>query len=219
MKNPSLDLLHVELARHIQLVQSYTEIEGLDFVIQSCRLKPYTYVFEERNKKLNLYRKWFDEYGNLLHVNNDRSIDITFNKISLKKESIISTDLYFGLGVEKFARISKMVHVCHGATELGKSFVFMTFLGVDNYLRCYFAYQNDWRQVSPLLLGLENLLRIGRHQNIQYFTHQESGKENSPLPCLSSQQWISPLPLTPQFISLLRKECETASNVLTGEFE
>lgn len=219
MKNPSLDLLYVELDRHIQLVQSYTEIGGLGFVIRSCRLKPCTYVFEGRDKRLNLYRKWFDEFGNLLHVNNDRSIDITFNKISLKKEKIISTDLYFGLELGKIVKISKMVHICHGATELGKSFVFMTFLGDDNYFRCYFSYHGEWHQVSPLLLGLENLLQIGQHENIQYFTHQENGKDNSPLPCLSAQHWISPLPPTTQLISLLRKECESASNVLTGETE
>lgn len=218
MKSPSLDLFHVEIARHIQLVQSYTEIEGLDFVIRSCRLKPHTYVFEERIKKLNLYRKWFDEFGNLLHINNDRSIDIAFNSLSIKKEKIISTDLYFGLELGKVIKISKMVYVCHGTTELGKSFVFMTLLGDDNYLRCYFAYHNEWHQVSPLLLGLTSLLRIGQHQNIQYFVHQES-KDSSPVPCLSAQHWISPLPFTPQFISLLRRECETASSVLTGEIE
>jgi hypothetical protein len=218
MKSPSLDLFYVDLDRHIRLVEGYIEVPGFGFIIRACRLKPSTYVFEKKDRKLFLYRKWFDEFGNLLHINNDRSITIHVGDLSLKRGRIINTDLYYGLSMKKCARISNLVHIYHGTTELLDPFVFMTFLGIDNYLRCHFYCRGEWQQVSPLLLGMESLLKIADNRGMNYFAHWE-GKEQAPIPCVSACQWTASLPPPINFLSSLHKESEIAFNVLTGVFD
>lgn len=216
MKSQSLDLLYVDLDRHIRLVESYTEVEGLAFVLRAARLKPHTFLFEKREDNLVLYYKWCDEFGNLLRINNDKSIDILNGDLSLSKGKIICTDLYAGLTLDKIAKISKLVHVCFGTTELLDNFVFLTFLGLDNYLRCFF-YHEEWQMVSPLMLGINNLLFIAKHRDAQYYTHREN-KDCAPIPCFEAQDWVSNLPPETTFLSSLNKRCEVVVNILTGVF-
>jgi hypothetical protein len=192
-------------------------MQGLSFIIKSCRLKPFTYVFEEKSKRLNLYRKWFDEFGNLLNINNDRTVSIVLHPPSLQKSGIINTDLYAGLSVGKITKISRSIHLCHGSTELSKNFWFLTLLGTDNYLRTYFSYEDTNLAVSPLLLGLNNLHDIFQHQNANYLAHWND-KKRSPIACQSFQSWISPSPLSVDFIPSIRKDCKDIDNFLTGVF-
>jgi hypothetical protein len=213
MKSASLDILYVGLERHIRLIKSYTEVDGIDFIIKSCRLKPYSYVYEKKDSRLFLYRKWFDEFGNMLQINNDKSISITYGDLALKKKKIICTDLYAGLSLKSVAKISKLVHICHGTNEAPKKFAFLTFCGIDNYLRCYLRSHHEWQQVSPLLLGLNNLLFIADHRDIEYFMYQEN-TESSPIPCISAQQWLTKLPSGQSFLTSIHRQDEDLSNIL-----
>ena len=217
MKSPSLDILYVGLDRHIRLVESYVGTPGLDFVIRACRLKPYSYIFEKKDPRVFLYRKWFDEFGNLLHIQNDRAITITHNDLSLERTKIICTDLYFGLSVRDVAKISKLVYVCSGKNELTREFIFLTFLGIDNYLRSYFYDHGEWQQISPLLLGLHNLLTMAEHRDVEYYTHQEN--KESPIPCLSAQSWMSRLPPGQSFLTSIHKQCDIVDDIFRGVFD
>lgn len=218
MKSPSLDIFYVGLDKHIRLAQSYTEIDGLDFIIRSCRLKPYTYVFEKREPRIVLYRKWFDEFGNILNINRDKTISMTYGDLALRGKKIICTDLYSGLSIKSIAKISKLVHICSGRDELATEFAFLTFRGIDNYLKCYFYSHGEWQQVSPLLLGLNNLLTIADYDNIEYFTYQDN-KEIAPVPCISAHNWLAKLPPGQSFLASIQKQNENISDILTGEID
>ncbi len=209
MKNPSLDNLYAEIDKHILLVQSYTEIEQLAFILKACRLKPHSFIFGDRDNKLILHRWWIDEFGNSLKIEKKR-VRLSYNDLSLERHRIICTDLYHGLLLDKVAKISKLAHVIAGKDEdlLQDSF-FLTFLGIDNYLRSYMYLQDEWQQVSPLLLGLKNLKRIGENQDIKYFTELQN--KEIVIPCFSKQEWLTFLPANASFLALIERHQEALS--------
>lgn len=207
MRSPSLERLHAKLTRHIKLVQSYTEIEGLEFIIKACRLKPYKYVFGGRDNKLILHDWWFDEFGNSL-VLDKKKIKIIYNDLRLDRKKIISTDLYYGLSLEQAAKISKLVHLVAGKDEdLYQDCYLLTFLGIDDHLRSYLYWYGEWQQVSPLIMGMKSLRLLADHIDIKYF-NQIGKKENSAIPCVSGETWLSYLPPSGAFHELLEKQYE-----------
>lgn len=208
MKSPSLDTLHITLYKHMLLAQSYSEVQELFFIIKACRLKPYDYVMGGRSEKLLLYKWWFDEFGNSLHILKSKKLNLVYNDLKLDRNKIVCTDLYYGLSLDRTAKMSKLVYLCAGKDEdLLKDVFFLTFLGLDNYLRSYMFLQGGWRQVSPLLLGLKNLKMLARNSDIKYFRQFEN-KENMPIACASSQQWLSFLPLSQSLLTQLDKQYE-----------
>jgi hypothetical protein len=209
MRSPSLDWLHAKLDKHIRLVQSYTEIEDLAFIIKACRLKPYKYIFEKPDNKLVLHRWWFDEFGNSFKVIKNKRLLITYNDLRLDRQKIISTDLYYGLSLDRIAKMSKLVYLSAGKDDLlYEDCYLLTFLGIDDYLRSYLYMYGEWQQVSPLLLGMKHLKLLAYHKDIRYFL-QLGNEKNSPLPCISGQTWISCLPPSNAFLVMLSKEYET----------
>ena len=208
MKSPSLDALYITLHKHMLLAQSYSEVQELFFIIKACRLKPHDYVMGERSEKLLLYKWWFDEFGNSLHILKSKRLDIVYNDLKLDRNKIVCTDLYYGLYLDRVAKMSKLVYLCAGKDEdLLEDAFFLTFLGLDNYLRSYMFLHGEWRRVSPLLLGLKNLKMIARNSDIKYFRQFEN-KEDMPIACASAQQWLSFLPLSPSLLTQLDKQYE-----------
>ncbi len=214
MKSPSIDKLHAQLNKHILLVQSYTEVKDLEFIIKSCRLKPHSYVFEDKNEKIVLHRWWFDEFGNSLKIEG-KTVKIIYNDLALEQDKIVCTDLYYGLSLEKIAKMSKLAHVFIGKDEdLLQDCFFLTFLGIDNYLRSYMFLQGEWQQVSPLLLGVKNLKRIARDLDIKYFLHIEN-KKNMPIPCFTEQEWLTFMPPSSDFLTAIGKQQENILPIFT----
>jgi hypothetical protein len=216
MKSPSLDNIYAKLDKHILLAQSYTEIGELFFIIKACRLKPSVYVFEDKNEKLILHRNWFDEYGNSFTIIN-KTIKIVYNDLLLDRDKITCTDLYAGLSLNKILKVSKMAYLCAGKDEdLSQECCLLTLLGIDNYLRTYLYMYGSWRQVSPLVIGLENLQIIGKHKDIEYF-RQFSKKENMPIPCHTAEQWLTCLPPSSGLVSLVGQRYETIASLFDNE--
>lgn len=214
MRSPSIEWLHAKLDKQIRLAQAYTEVQELEFLIKVCRLKPYNYVFEKRSNKIALYRWWFDEFGNSLKIVKNKRIHIIYNDLQLDKNKIVSTDMYYGLSLDRIAKMSKLVFICIGKDEdLYEDCYLITFLGIDNHLRSYLFWYGEWQQVSPLLLGMKWLKFIGSHLDIKHFSEIKN-KEKIPIPCISSQMWLSYLPVNGDFLSLLNKQCEAVSLIL-----
>jgi hypothetical protein len=213
MRSPSLERLHLRLYKQIKLVQSYTEIEGMEFIIKTCRLKPYDYVFRERDHRIILHNWWFDEFGNSLIIGEKRKVSIIHNDLRLDRKRIISTDLYYGLSLDKVAKMSKLVHLVAGKDEdLYEDCYLLTFLGLDDHLRSYLYWYGEWQQVSPLLMGMKSLRLLVDHQNIKYF-NQIGKKENSAIPCISGETWLSYLPPSGEFLKLVDKQYEELSSI------
>ena len=105
MRYSSIDSLYAHINKHILLAQGYTEIPELYFIIKSCRLKPYEYVFEGSNK-LALCPRWIDEHGNSFLIEN-KDILIKYNDLSLDKNKIICTDLYCGSSLKKLQKLAR----------------------------------------------------------------------------------------------------------------
>jgi hypothetical protein len=211
MKSPSIDLLYIQLNKHILLAQSYTEIKQLEFIIKSCRLKPYTYMFEGKDKTLVLHRWWFDEFGNSFKIDK-KKIKIIYNDLSLNREKIICTDLYSGFSMNKIAKISKLVYICAGKDDdLYNEYFIVTFLGIDNYLRSFMYLHNEWQQISPLLLGMKVLKTIARNSGM---TTGFKALKNKNIPsCINSEAWLTSLPVSDIFLELVTKRCETLNNI------
>src|SRR5579864_9284612 len=101
MRSPSIEFFHAKIDKLIRLAASYTDMKELEFIIKACRLKPYTYVFQGRSGKITLHRWWYDEFGNSLNITKHKKINIVYNDLSLNKRDIISTDLYYGLSIDR----------------------------------------------------------------------------------------------------------------------
>ena len=213
MRSPSLEWLHAKIEKSIKLAPAYTGIDELEFIIKSCRLKPYDYVFKERKNQTILYDWWFDEFGNSLFLNGKKP-SLTYNDLKLDRKKIVSTDLYFGLSLKKIAKMSKLVHIIAGKDDDEyQDFYLITFFGIDDHLRSYLYMYNEWQQVSPMLMGLKNLKFLAKYSDIKYF-FETTNKENSRLPCVSEWGWISCLPASPVFVTALHKQSETLSDIL-----
>lgn len=213
MKSPSLDAMYAGLDRHILLAQSYTEIKELSFIIKTCRLKPYSYIFEDRTNNLILYKLWFDEYGNSLQITDSKKIKIIHNDLSLDLNNIICTDLYYGLSLDKVIKISKLAYLFIGKDEdLYQECCLVSFLGIDNFLRTYMYSYGEWKQASPLLLGLKNLRTINGNLDIKYFQKFEN-KENMLIPCSSAETWLTCIPMSQEFTELLEKQYDKVVSI------
>ena|ERR1700678_4371258 len=205
MRSPSIERLYSTLNRHIKLVEAYTEIEGLAFIIKSCRLKPYDYVFGNRDNKLILHRRWFDEFGNSLIIN-EKKVKIIYNDLKLDRDLIVCTDLYYGLSLENIAKMSKLVYLVAGKDEdLLQECYLLTFLGIDDHLRSYLYLYGEWQQVSPLIMGMKSLILLAKHLEIKYF-HQIGKKENSAMPCVDGRSWISLVPVSNGFLDIIKEQ-------------
>jgi hypothetical protein len=205
MKTESLNTIYSKIDKQISLVESYTEIKGLSFIIKACRLKPYDYVFSKRNHNIILNKWWFDEFGNSLKLTGKR-LSIIYNDLKLSDKQIINTDLYIGLTIENVLKISTLLYICYGLEEdLYTPFYHINFLGIDGYLRSYLYIYGNLDKISPLTLGIKNLKAIASHKDIKYF-NSFSKKENNVLPCSDTKQWVCSLPAHDNFLQQMKKD-------------
>jgi hypothetical protein len=214
MRSPSIEWLHAKLDKRIRLASSYTDMPELEFIIKACRLKPYDYIFEEKNNNITLHKWWFDEFGNSLDIIKSKKIRIVYNDLRLDKKSVICTDLYAGLSLDRVAKMSRLVYAIVGKDEDEyQDCCLLTFLGLDEHLRTYLYWQGDWQQVSPLLLGMKDLKNLANRLDVKHYQMTEN-KEITAIPCISSQTWLSYLPPSPAFLSELNKQSEMLAGIL-----
>ncbi len=214
MRSPSIEWLHAKLDKHIRLAASYTDMPELDFIIRSCRLKPYDYVFDNRTEKIVLYKWWFDEYGNSLELINSKRIQITYNDLRIDRKRLVNTDLYYGLSLDRIVKMSKLVHLVSGKDEdIYQDCCITNFLGIDGHLRSYLYWYEEWQQVSPLIIGIKSLKTIANHIDVKHY-HQLGNKENYAIPCISGSAWLSYLPASSAFVSDLNKQSEMLATLL-----
>lgn len=216
MKSPSIERFHAKIDKQIRLAESYTELEGLGFIIRICRLKPYDHVFSERETKTSLHRWWFDEFGNSLIIKS-KNVSILYNDLRLPRKEIVGTDLYYGLTMDSVAQMSELVHLMAGKDEDSHRDCFLlSFLGLDKHLRSYLFLYEEWQQVSPLMMGIKNLEALANSTSIKHYRQLEN-KENTALPCKSSEVWLSYLPASVDFLTLISKRYETILPILEAQ--
>lgn len=169
-------------------------------------------MFENRLKRLRFFDKWYDEYGNSISFSKDGKVNCTYHDLSIDRKNNPSTDIYAGISIDKVYKISKLVHCYYGKDEdLNKNFCLLTFLGIDNYLRSYLFYQEECKQVSPLLMGFDNLIEFSNLIGIQNFCHFKM-KENN-LPCKNGKAWLSCLPVSEKLFHIIETESDYLSTI------
>jgi len=216
MKSPSLDSVYFTLDKSLRLVESYTDIPNLAFIFRSCRLKPYSYFFENKSNKIVLYKWWFDEFGNSVKINNKR-IKIIYGDLSLNRSKISCTDLYYGLSLDKILKISKLAYISFGTDEdMYQDCALISLLGIDNYLRTYTYMYGYWKQISSLFLGIENLKIIAKNLGFQSYI-ELSNTKNIKLPCVSARAWLTCIPVSEEFSYILDKQCGIALSILRSK--
>lgn len=217
MKSLNIESLYASLDKQIRLAQSYMEIDYLSFLIKACRLKPIEYL-KNKSESLILYRDWADEFSNSISLTKNKKVKIILGDLAAQKLQPICSDLYYGLSILKISKMSKLVYLSIGKDEDTKTdCCLITFLGVDNYLRSYLFIYDEWKQVSPLILGQPNLKAIAKNLDLKYF-HKLTKKENCVIPCSSSQTWLSFMPAGKDFIELVRQECDYILPLFTKDY-
>jgi len=163
MKILTIQSYQKKINKNIQLVESSVEIKNLAAIIKACRMKPFPEGYSM--KKLNVHRKWVDEFGNLFDFPKKSQIRKKFNYLLASRNS---TDLYDGISLVNIHKISKFVHIASGKDEdLNEEFHFITFLGIDNYFRSYLYLYGEWQKISSLYLGIKILKDILSNQDIK----------------------------------------------------
>jgi len=214
MRSPSIDFFYAKTEKLVDLSESYTQIDGLAFIIKACRMKPYDYVFGQKSNRLVLHRWWFDEFGNSLKLIKTKKAKIVYNDLHLDRKRIVCTDLYYGLSMDKVAKMSKLAYICAGKDEDTYQDCFLvSFLGLDNYLRSYLYMYGEWEQVSPLLMGMGHLKFLAEHHDVKQWI-KLGKKENLPIPCNSGSAWLTYLPASSELLALLNKDHEILAAIL-----
>ncbi len=120
--------------------------------------------------------------------------------------------MYYGLSIYKIIKISKLAHILIE----DDCFIF-TLLGIDNFFRSYLFSENELIQVSPLLLGIENLKLIYQNLDIKYFIGLP--KKEIITPCQESSSWLTYLPANNIFIKLMERQSNIISSLLTSTYK
>jgi len=173
-----------------------------------CRLKPFG------DLSLSLEKKWFDEHGNTLNIVKNKRLKIIEGDTLIDKSSLICTDLYDGLSIQKIAKVSKLVYILVGKDEdFQEDHIIIAFLGIDNYLRVFYIYDGQLATCSPLNLGMKVLKSIVEDRDIKYYL-ELNNKDSVLFPCASQKSWLSFWPLPDRFARTISKESELCSHLL-----
>lgn len=199
MKSTSIDRYYHFINKNILLLQSYTAIPNLSFIIKACRLKPHPLRVKN---KFYLCKWWIDEFNNSLKIFN-KKIKLIYNDLSLRK-NIVCSDLYYGLSLSKILKMSKLIQISLIKDDENESYQIITFLGIDNYLRSYVLNNSEYEQVSPLILGISNLKNIADNLDVNFFKKIKIYKNNL-CPGIVANGWLSCLPVGDKFVSQLEE--------------
>ena len=208
MKILNLDSFFYKIRKSIILAESYSEIKNLSSIIKMCRLKPHELLYDPPEYySIKLFRKWVDEFNNLLIINEKKKVVINYNQLELSSNQFRCSDLYYGIGINKTLKMSKIMYFAYGKSH-DDIFIILNLLGVDNYLRCFVYYDGEWNYQSPLLVGFDRLKSISENMDIKYFKTLKN-KKNYMIPCDIEREYITYLPYHEDF----RKELDLKLNL------
>jgi len=206
----NIDLYINKLEKNILLVEAFTELKELKNVIKYCRLKPLEFL-EKNKREIKLYRKWIDEFGNSILIKKNKKIETIVNDVSAFKYKK-TTDLYYGIGLDKILKISKNALIIKYIDEDNIENFLLCFLCIDNYLRCYHINDNEYEQISPLYAGINNIRKFAKNLNIT--KHKKIIINGFKIPCKDVVGWICLTPFDDSFLKDVEAKSVTLANIL-----
>lgn len=195
--NFTVEEFYQKIKTELNLVKGYLEDNEIIDIIIQCRLKPYNHNFSGRKKISKFKTHWIDEFGNSLYLIKKR-IKIIENDLNIDKNKIKYSDLYYGLDIGNIIKISKIMYLIDGIDEDDDRIYIITLLGIDNYLRTFVCQNNQWIRLSPLCLGIDNLRKIIKNEDIKSWKRIKS-REDIIIPCKCKDEWIICLPVNNKF--------------------
>ena len=200
MSSPNLDNFYLQINKSILLAEDYIGSyngRGLSLMLRTCRFKPYELIYDREKYTIRLYRKWIDEFNNSINFTltkyKNKSMKVIYNDLSLKENVNICTDIYYGLSIDKIAKISYIVHLFIGNDD-GEDQIIISFLGIDNYFRSYILTDDGWKIIGTIILGIGTIKNIIKNCNIQFFTELEvNNRIVIPSHLTRTTEWISRL--------------------------
>jgi hypothetical protein len=150
MHNTDFETFNKKLRKHVKLLAAVTQHPYIRDIIKSCRLKPQA-LFDNtfQYKPLSLIDRWVDEFGNAIIINKT-AIEI----IPRSRDTMVSTDLFFGRSLEKTIADSRLLYI-----DEERKIVLC--YGNDEYIRAFCEKE----KISPLSLGMVALYRMLEHIN------------------------------------------------------
>lgn len=167
----SLDHYYIAIQKILDLVVAFTEDREIGKIIQMCRMKPYP-ALPIFNLRMRLKKCWVDEYGNTLRLHKKiKEFSITLDDREIDRRKLICTDLYSGLPIHKIYNMSRMMVLISGVEDSKdrEPFRLLTFLGLDDYLRCFALIDGRWEDYPPMFLGLSLLRKIAKLSSFKPF--------------------------------------------------
>ena len=125
-----------------------------------------------------------------------------------------------GKSIKEIFNNSKMVFLIIGKDEdFDSDFITLTLYGHDNFLRNYIYIYGSWyKNYTPLHLGIENLKLISNNLDVRFFI-DVTKKAYSIYPCKDFNAWISSIPMTNEFKSIVSNSKQLAKILMETSFE
>lgn len=154
IRNKDLENFYTKIDSFIKLAAIFSEYKELYKIIKMCRLKPYFIFNSEYQRKTKYENHWVDEFGNSLKIEKNK-LEIIFDDNVLENTKTI-TDLFYGRSIKFILKESNYYFSYNNI---------ISFIGKDDYIRCFIA-EDYWKRITPLKLGIDNLILIARDKNI-----------------------------------------------------
>jgi len=217
----NIERLYEGINKIILLMQDFTEIKNLAFIIKSCRLKPYNVLHCKTNrasyKKIPTYEMqewWIDEFRCSLKIKKNKDINIIYNDLTFDASYSKCTDLYYGLSLVNTIKISKLVYLILGKDEdFNKNCFIISLLGIDNYFRTFLLFDEEWYKISTLYIGIRGITNIVNNLNIINYKEFLYDKKSN-MPCVNKKVWLSSLPVRKEFIKVVENKCGVDVSIL-----
>ena len=188
----------------------------LEFVIRACRLKPAD-IFSNYSTKIVLHNNWIDESGNRLEITSKKKVKVHLNDLNINRKSLVTTDLYENLPLNKISKISCLAFFLVGKDEdMDEDHLLVSFLGIDGFLRSFCYIYGELHKVPNLYLGYKVLKTIMEHRDIKFFKELKI-KENIIFPCIRQLAALSYWGPSKNFVSLIEGWNDSAFTLLNLE--
>jgi hypothetical protein len=182
----------------LQLLEVSSEIKNLSKIIKACRLQSSSLLKTGNLLSSQFIEDWHDEFNCSFKINkSDKSIEIKLN--NLDKNVIYNYDIYSGLSLKNVTKISKSIYLFVGQDD-GEIISYISFLGIDDYLRSYF-YDGIWKRCSSLIMGMDLLkVMFERHENFKKLP----SNYNIDVGCETGRSWLCLLPASTRLVDELK---------------
>jgi hypothetical protein len=207
MHNLTQEQLYSKLIKKANIVSGYLNNNIYSFIIQYCRLKPYSlFIYTpEKFKNIKLEKYWLDEHNNSLKIHK-RGGKIIIGDIKTRTINIINTDIFYKRKIKDIAKMASYILIQSGKTVDNKNCYIIAFLCIDKCIRSYLCIENDIENYPPLQLNMSALKLLKKSNMIRSY---KEFNIDSIVPMNEVKTYLSIFPITKNFLTILDSKIKT----------